>query len=205
MIHVFDAFAEVMARCDPGEGLELVNEMGLVEIAGLQCQICPIGLLPAKQGIENTLEALHPVKLLRRESHIAAEQLDKAGSGVAALLLQAVEAGLAGCPAQLFDGIADEWPGFPYIFKTRMQLSFHEAFKGMKTCPRRFCLQQLLPEKIAFHSPQGVQGYALVPDFRQGKGKERAGTAGFEHDTQAGNDRCRVDYQVIHVCAGNDR
>src|SRR5258708_4528575 len=61
-----------------GKRLEVMDEMGLVEVPAVQCEICPGDPLPFFDQTQHFLKAKHTAKHFRRESDGFLEQMDEA-------------------------------------------------------------------------------------------------------------------------------
>src|SRR5712692_3615916 len=78
MIAIGTALRQVGLRREAGKRLEVMDEMCLVEVPAVQCEICPRDPLPFFDQTQHFLKAKHAAKHFRRESDGFLEQMDEA-------------------------------------------------------------------------------------------------------------------------------
>ena len=78
MIAMRRLVCEVGSGIDPGEGAEIVDEMGLIEIAAGQRHCGPIHVAAQSDAVQNVLEALDAAEQFRRQANLIIENIDKA-------------------------------------------------------------------------------------------------------------------------------
>ena len=78
MIAIGTALRQVGLRGESRKRLEVVDEMGLVEIPAVEREVCPGGPLPSFDPPQHFLKAQHAAKHFRRESDGFLEQVDEA-------------------------------------------------------------------------------------------------------------------------------
>ena len=69
---------EVFGRIDAGEGAEIVNKMGLIEIAAIESDIRPTNGTARSDAAEHGLEAANAAEELRREANVMLEEFNEA-------------------------------------------------------------------------------------------------------------------------------
>ena len=69
---------KVFGRIDAGEGSEVVNKMGLIEIAAIESDIRPANGTARSDAAENGLEAANAAEELRGEANVMREEFDEA-------------------------------------------------------------------------------------------------------------------------------
>src|SRR4051794_32899599 len=62
---------------NPGEGTEVSNEMRLVEVSAIRCNLCPVDGQPSFETLETRLEPPYAAKQLRRQTNVLTEELDE--------------------------------------------------------------------------------------------------------------------------------
>ncbi|BCL78904.1 hypothetical protein ccbrp13_13690 [Ktedonobacteria bacterium brp13] len=78
MIVVLTPLRQIRVGSEPNKCLKVVNEMGLVKIAGVQREVCPPDGLPSGDPLETILKAKQAAKHFRCESNSVLEQVDEA-------------------------------------------------------------------------------------------------------------------------------
>ena len=86
VVEVWGGGGEVGGGGHAGEGLEVVDEMGLVVVAAIERDLCPIDLPGAVYRVEGLLEAAHAAEGFRRESDLLAKDFDEAARAEADFL-----------------------------------------------------------------------------------------------------------------------
>lgn len=69
---------EVFAGIDAGKGLEIANEMGLIEVAAVNGHIRPGDGTATRDAPQNRLKAPHATKELRGHADVQFKELDEA-------------------------------------------------------------------------------------------------------------------------------
>ena len=78
MIAIGTALRQVGLRREARKSLEVMDEMGLVEVPAGEREICPRDLLPVFDQTQHFLKAKHATKHFRREPDGLLEQMDEA-------------------------------------------------------------------------------------------------------------------------------
>src|SRR5947209_19530675 len=77
---------EVGRRVNASEGLEVVDEMRLIEVATTQRNVCPINLRRRVDETQDLLKTAHAAEQLRRQTDLFAKDLDEAPRAQARLI-----------------------------------------------------------------------------------------------------------------------
>src|SRR5262249_44180191 len=72
---------EVRARGQPREGAEVVDEVGLIEVAAVDGDVRPVHVSQRMDGPDDLLETLYPREELGRHPYFMSEALDEAALG----------------------------------------------------------------------------------------------------------------------------
>ena len=78
--------AQVLRRSDACELTKIADEVRLIEIAGRDRQVRPIGIPFRVDALQDAFEPGEPRKCLRRQTHFAAKHLDEALGAEAKLI-----------------------------------------------------------------------------------------------------------------------
>ena len=78
MVQVLSFLDEISCGIDAGKSLEIVDEMGLIEVSAACGDIYPVKLTTPVDLLQDLLEPAHSAEKLRCKSHFIREKLDKA-------------------------------------------------------------------------------------------------------------------------------
>ena len=67
----------ISRRTQPGKSAKVVDEMGLIEVTALQCDIRPIHIPAHPHLAQHSLEAPHAAVQFRRQPNLVVEHIDK--------------------------------------------------------------------------------------------------------------------------------
>lgn len=77
MVQVLSLLDEISCGIDAGKSLEIVDEMGLIEVSAACGDIYPVKLTTPMDLLQDLLEAAHTAEKLGCKSHLMREKLDE--------------------------------------------------------------------------------------------------------------------------------
>ena len=86
MVDMFASMGEVGGGADSRKALEIMDEMGLIEVAAIQRDLRPIDFLSVAEGVQNLLKTQDPAKQFRRQSDGFIKNLDEPPGAVTCLI-----------------------------------------------------------------------------------------------------------------------
>ena len=127
VIQVGRGGGEVGGGGHAGEGLEVVDEMGLVVVAAIECDLCPIDLPGAMYRVEGLLEAAHAAEGFRRESDLLAKELDETARAEADFFRECSDGGDVRRAANVMERIGYGWVPLQWARELREQVLFEDS------------------------------------------------------------------------------
>ena len=78
MVQVLGLLGQVSCGIDSGKSLEIVDEMGLIEIPAAGGHVRPVKIISAVNHLQYLLKAAYSAEQLRRKTYFVGEKLNEA-------------------------------------------------------------------------------------------------------------------------------
>jgi len=156
---------KVFGRIDAGEGSEIVNKMGLIEIAAIESDIRPANGTARSDAAENGLEAANAAEELRGEANVMREEFDEAAGAETSFGDDFGDVGRLRGMEKRFDG----------IFNRRMVVKYaggalqESDFEGVEFAGGSGSFENAVAELSRKESPKIAEFEMLIAKFRTGK------------------------------------
>src|ERR1700691_348742 len=200
MILELSFIGHIGGRVDAGKGSEVVDEMGLVEIAAAQSDFRPIDALAAADYVtQDLLETLNAAEKLGCQSDLLGEELNEAPFAQPDLIGHARD-GTIRQAAEIADGKLN---GGVRRLRTFGNSIEQRALENIEFRLRGFGREQLLAQEAGFGTPQRVERHVLVLQLVGGQLEQRKGATRLQHRTDRGALLGGVDDRELRIRADN--
>jgi len=156
---------KVFGRIDAGEGSEIVNKMGLIEIAAIESDIRPANGTARSDAAENGLEAANAAEELRGEANVMREEFDEAAGAETSFGDDFGDVGRLRGVEKRFDGIFNRG----MVVKPAGGALEESDFEGVEFGGGSGSFENAVAELSRKESPKIAEFEMLIAKFRTGK------------------------------------
>lgn len=178
-----------------------MDEVGLVEVAGLERYVWPVDSGAGGDESQNLLKAADAAEEFGRQANFVAEDVDKVARADADLIGDGGDFLRFGCGVKFAESESDGCTALRLTRGDREQM----AFEDLRFAAWRRSFEKLFANlRCGSATPEGVEAGVLVVEFAERKFQEVMGTTGFEVDA---GDACAggcVDPEWLRVWSADD-
>jgi hypothetical protein len=169
---------EVFGGIDAGKGAEIVDEMGLIEIAAIERDVGPANGTARRYAAEHTLEAANAAEEFRGQADVVLEEFDEAARAEAGFGDDFGDVGGLRGVQKRFDGVFDR----RMVVKHTGGTAEKSEFNGAEFGEGRRSFEDALAELSREGSPKIGEFEMLIAQFSAGEFEEWDRTSGAEGD-----------------------
>jgi len=178
VIEMRRGYDHIFAGRHSGEVFEVVDEVGLIVVAGFYGEVCTAVLGVIAQRLQDVLETAHALKGLGREAGLFAEEFFEVTRAEAYAVDHVLYLQIVGWACKGNSGECDGWMQERGAFKAGKKRSFKNGKHGVDADGRK----QLFADERSVCGPDVVERECAMCDFAGGHAEEGKCSAGAELD-----------------------
>lgn len=169
---------EILGGIDAGEGAEVVDEVGLIEIAAVESDVSPANLTARRDAAKDRLEAANAAEELRGQANVLLEELDETARAETGFANDFGDVGGLWSTEKRFDGIFDR----RMVVKDASGPLQESEFEGAEFGGGSGRFENAVADLSREGSPEVAEFEMLIAKFRAGEFQKWNRTGGTEGD-----------------------